>query len=115
MKGDLTGCVAFGVKVNGKLGCLRVVSSVARLGTIFVKTMIMIMTPAPDPKQVSSTNLDNHAREIREEESWRRNHGAGFLAGIWEAFGRYLGSIWETNLRHLGRPSWQEWLREEKS
>ena len=46
------------------------------------------MTPARDPKQVFSTNLDNHGREIRKEESWRRNHGAGFLGGIWEAFGK---------------------------
>ena len=46
------------------------------------------MTPARDPKQVFSINLDNHGREIRKEESWRRNHGAGFLGGIWEAFGK---------------------------
>ncbi len=60
------------------------------------------MTPARDPKQVFSTNLDNHGREIRKEESWRRNHGAGFLGGIWEAFGKHLGSIWEASEKHLG-------------
>ena len=38
-----------------------------------------------------STNLENHGREIKEEESWRRNHGAGFLGGIWEAYGMHLG------------------------
>ena len=34
-------------------------------------------------------------REIRKEESWRRNHVEGFLGGIWEAFGKHthLGSI----------------------
>ena len=60
------------------------------------------MTPARDPKQVFSTNLENHGREIREEESWRRNHGAGFLGGIWEAFGKHLGGIWEAST--LGFP-----------
>ena len=51
-------------------------------------TIFLNMTPARDPKQVFSTNLDNHGREIRKEESWRMNHGAGFLGGIWEAFGK---------------------------
>ena len=44
---------------------------------------------------------------------------------LWDAFGKHLeasGSIWEasekhlgTYVKHFGRPSWQEWLREEKS
>ena len=60
------------------------------------------MTPARDPKHVFSTNLENHGREIREEESWRRNHGAGFLGDIWEASGGHLGGIWEASGKHLG-------------
>ena len=60
------------------------------------------MTPARDPKQFFSTNLENHGKEIREEESWRRNHGASILGGIWEAFGKHLGSIWEASGTHLG-------------
>ena len=56
------------------------------------------MTPARDPKQFFSTNLDNHGREIRKEESCRRNHGAGFLGDIWEASGGHLGASGQ----HLG-------------
>ena len=49
-----------------------------------------------------STNIENHEREIREEDSWRRNHGASILGGIWEAFEKHLGSILEASEKHLG-------------
>ena len=45
------------------------------------------------PSSFSSTDLENHEREMREEESWRRNHGASILGGLWEASGKHLGGI----------------------
>ena len=65
------------------------------------------MTGARDPKQVFCcvTYLENHGREINEEESWRSNYGAGLLGGIWEVFeriGKHMGDIWELFERHLG-------------
>jgi len=68
----------------------------------FISNAILEMTPARDPKQFFSTNLENHGRDIREEEPWRRNHGASTLGCIWEAFGKHLGSIWEASGTHLG-------------
>ena len=38
-------------------------------------------------------------RGIMEEESWRRNHGLAWLAGL---AGWCLGVIWEASRRHLG-------------
>ena len=55
--------------------------------------------------------------KIMKEKSGKRypegDHGASILGDIWEAFGRHLRSIWETYGQDLGRPSCQEWLREE--
>ena len=60
------------------------------------------MTPARKPKRfVVPTNLENRRSEIREEQSWRRNHGASILGGIWEAFGKHLESIWEASEKRL--------------
>ena len=59
--------------------------------------------PSVRPQTVFvSTNMENHEREIMEEESWRRNHGASNLGDILGAFGKHLGSISEASDKYLG-------------
>ena len=47
---------------------------------------------------VVSTNMEKHEREIREEESQRRYHGANNLG----TFGKHLRNISEASEKHLG-------------
>ena len=64
----------------------------------------------------------NHGREIMEEKSWKkswkRNHRREIMEG--KSCRTMEEKSWKRNHmgdygRDFGRPSWQEWLREEKA